>query len=158
MASAGKSSGGAKRIFAFGSTKRRMSHADPIDVAGEADQGLVLPRRAALARQPARDLAVPFDELPVLLVARLVEEPDDVGPRHVLDLIDLEERGLTTVLLDFLAQPLELLDVLGRERQQVDGLLERDGAERSKLPPRPHPQARRMWRKADHQDQPRRTR
>jgi len=71
--------------------------------------------------------------------APLLEAPDPLRRLHVLDLVDLEEGRLTPVLLHLLGEPLEVLLVLGREREEVDGVLERDRADGAKSPPRPHP-------------------
>ena len=121
---------------------------------GELGEHRRAPPPGRRALQPLGNLAIPGRERLVFLLARLLEPAHDVGTRHVLDLVDLEQRRLSARLLDLLRQPLELLEVLGRERQDVDGLLQRHGAERPELPPHPDPHARRVRRQGDQEDQP----
>ena len=143
---------------------RRVEEVDPAhapDLPCEPRQLALVPRGAAPARlrlEALGDLAVACGERPVLLLPRLLEAADDLGARHVLDLVHVQQRRLAPALLHFLREPLELLEVLRRERQDVDRLLQRHRPERAELPPHPDPQARRVRGHGHQQDQPRRHR
>jgi len=100
-----------------------------------------------------QQLAVACGELLVVLVARLVEEPQHLGRAHVLDLLDTDERGLAAVALDLLREPLKVLIPIRRVGEHVGGSLERHGAERAQPTPHAHAQTRRRRRHSNQQEE-----
>ena len=129
--------------------------ADPLIVFRQPGE-LVVHAGARRRRLPVEALqqpAVSHREVPVVLVARLVEEPQDVGRTQVLDLVDAHERRLASVSLDLLREPLEVLVAVRCVGEQVGGALEGDGPERAEPSPHPNAQARRRRRQSDQQQE-----
>ena len=131
--------------------------ADTLMVLGQARQ--LVPHAGTggggLALEALEQLAVARGELPVLPVARLVEEPQHVVRRHVLDLLDPNEGGVSALPLDLLGEPLEVLVPLRHVRQQVGRPLQRHRAEGPQAAPHAHAQARRGGREPDQQEEER---
>src|SRR5262249_40468402 len=113
--------------------------------------------RRRLSVQHLEELSVAPSEPAIFGIAGFVEQLHDLVRVHVLDLLDAEERGLAPLPLDLLRQPLEMLVVVRRIGQQVDGPLESDGADRAEAPPHTDPQARRIRRQADYEEEEPRT-
>ena len=111
---------------------RAAGGAEEVDVAqalvvlGEPGHLLVHAgaRRRRLAVETLEHLAVPRGELTVVVIARLVEEPQDVGRTQVLDLLHAHQRGVAALALDLLGQPLEVLVALRCVGQQVGRALQ----------------------------------
>ena len=110
-------------------------------------------RGGGLPLESLEHLAVARGELPVVRVARLVEQANDVRPAHVLDLLDADQGRLAPLALDLLGKPLEVLVTVRRVRQQVGRALERDGAQRAQPAPHAHAQARRGRRQTYYQQE-----
>jgi hypothetical protein len=77
--------------------------ADAVHVSREAGQLLTESRTAALEQ-----LAIARGQIRVVLIARVLKEADHVRRLHVLDVVHAQQRGVATVTLDLLGQPLEL--------------------------------------------------
>jgi AcrR family transcriptional regulator len=125
------------------SPSRRLEEVDlpdPVHLPREPRQLLAEPRSPALEH-----LEVAIGQDGVVLVARLLEEANDVGLLHVLDTIHAEQGGFAAVALDLLGEPLELLVAVGGIGQQIGRALERHRAEHPQTAPGAHPQARRPW-------------
>src|SRR5262249_13465295 len=117
---------------------------DTLMILGQARE-LVLHARAlrrGLLLQGIQDLSIPQGELSIVLVAWPLEEPEDLGRAHVLDLLDANERRLSALALDLLGQPLEVLVALRCVGQQIGRALEGNGAEGTQSPPDAHAEPR----------------
>src|SRR5262249_23853170 len=75
--------------------------------------------RRRLPVQCLEELSIAPPESAVLRIAGLVEQLNSLVRAHVLDLLDAEKRGLPTLPLDFLGQPLEVLVVVWGVREQI---------------------------------------
>src|SRR5260370_13387995 len=106
------------------------------------------PRRGGLPLERLHQLAVARGELPVVGVAGLLEQANDVRAAHVLDLIDAEQDRLAPLALDLLTKPLELLVIVRSVRKEVHRALQGDGAQGPKAAPHADAQAGRGGRKA----------
>src|SRR5258705_10001023 len=134
----------------FGASRRVEEVELPklLEVLCELGQVPVDPRtrRGGLPLEGLDHLPVARRKLPVLRVAGLMEQANDVGAAHVLDLVDTEQDRLAAFALDLLAKPLELLVIVRRVREQVDRSLQRDGAQRPEPAPHAHAQTGRVRR------------
>src|SRR5262245_36611904 len=125
--------------------------ADSLIVPRETDELLVGLRAHRLPVETWQHPPVARGELPVVTVARLVEQPEHVAGTHVLDLLHPNQCRLAALSLDLLRQPLKVLVALGSVRQQIGRAFQRHRPEGSKPPPDPHPKARRRRRQPDQQ-------
>jgi hypothetical protein len=83
--------------------------------------------RCRLLLEALEDLAIARGKLPIVEIARLVEQAEYVVLADVLDLLDADQRRFSALALDLLGEPLKVLVPLRRIRQQVGGALERHG-------------------------------
>jgi len=96
-----------------------------------------------------QQLAVASGDVFVVRVPRVMEQPEHFRRRHVLDLLNANQRRLPTVPLDLLGEPLKILVPLRRVGQEIRRALQRHRAERAQTAPDPHAQARRPRRHPD---------
>ena len=73
-------------------------------------QGCQTESRTAALEQ----LAIALGQIRVVLIARVLKEADHIRRLHVLDAVHAQQRGVATVALDLLRQPLELLVAIRR--------------------------------------------
>src|SRR5712691_1126162 len=105
--------------LALGRSVEEIDIAKPVHFAAEPAQLLGEPRPAALEEPP-----IALGQRGIVGIARFLEEPDHVGLLHVLDLVHLEQGGLTAVLLDLLGEPLKLLVAVGGEGKEIGRALD----------------------------------
>src|SRR5262249_48280069 len=95
------------------------------------------------------------DEGPVVLLPGTQEQGPHLVVGQAVDEARFAERRLPSFFLDLAQHPLEIFPSLVGVRERIDGVLERDGAERLEPAPDLHTQVGRLRRKLMNEHEPR---